>query len=139
MTINTKHALQRLAIALTVLMTISACERTQPIYNVDHDVVPEATQEKLSAKQVGDIIAKTAVSKGWVVNRVKPGLLHCSIKWREHSAVVDITYSKHNYNIHLDSSENLLQSNGMIHRNYNERVQQLQDEIDRKLSGAAYN
>ena len=120
-------------------MAFTACNRMEPVYNIDEAPVPAVAQQKLSSVQVGKIIAKTAVEKGWMVEQVKPGLLHCTIKWSEHSAVVDISYSKKSYSINLDSSQNLKEADGMIHRNYNERVQQLQAEIDKRLSLVAFN
>jgi len=130
---------RKFSIILVMTMAFAACNRMEPVYNVEEDSVPTSTQQKLSSEQVGKIIAKTAIEKGWTVNQVKPGLLHCTLKWQNHSAIIDITYSKKNYSIELDTSQNLKESDGMIHRKYNQRVQQLQNEIDKRLSQVAYN
>jgi hypothetical protein len=121
------------------MIVVASCTRVEPIYNVEDDTVPADVQHKLSSEQVGKIIANAALEKGWTVRHGKPGHMQCTLKWRDHSATVDIAYSKNSYNIELDSSENLLQENGMIHKRYNEYVQQLQNKIDEKLSQADYN
>jgi hypothetical protein len=130
---------QKLSILFVIAMTCAACTRVEPVYNVEDAPVPVSTQQKLSSEQVGKIIAKAALEKGWTATEVKPGLLHCTLQWHGHIAIVDITYSRKDYSIELDSSQNLKESDGMIHRKYNERVQELQNEIDKKLSQIAYN
>jgi len=130
---------RKFSVILVVMVAFTACNRMEPVYNVEEQAIPSGTQQKISSEQVGKIIAKAALDKGWLVNETKPGLLHCTIKWRDHSAVVDITYSNQSYSIELDTSQNLKESDGMIHRKYNERVQALQKEIDKKLSIVAYN
>jgi len=132
------EVLRKLSVILLMTVAFAACTRVEPVYNVEEDVVPTATQQKLSSEQVGKIIAKVAIEKGWTVNEIKPGNLHCTLKWHDHSAIVDITYSKTDYSIELDSSQNLKESDGMIHRKYNERVRDLQNEIDKRLSQVAY-
>jgi hypothetical protein len=130
---------QKLTLTFAVVIAFAACNRMEPIYNVEGDAIPAGTQQKLSSEQVGKAIAKAAIEQGWIVSEVKPGLLHCTIKWKDHSAIADITYTKQDYNIELDSSQNLKESDGMIHRKYNEYVHKLQNEIDKKLSQVAYN
>jgi hypothetical protein len=124
---------------LLVVMAFSACSRTEPVYNVEADAIPVSAQQKLSSEQVGKLIAKAALDKGWSVKEVKPGLMHCTMKWRDHSATIDIKYSKHSYSIELDSSQNLKEEDGKIHRKYNQRIQKLQDEIDKRLSQISFN
>ncbi len=130
---------RKFGIILVMVAAFASCARVEPVYNVEEDVVPAGTHQKYSSEQIGKMIAKTAIEKGWAVNEVKPGQLHCTLKWREHSATADITYSNKEYSIELDSSQNLKESDGMIHRKYNQRVRDLQNAIDKKLSQAAYN
>jgi len=133
------RAWQKLIVLFVMTVTFAACNRMEPVYNVEQDAVPTNAQQKLSSEQVGKIIAKAAIGKGWVVNEVKPGLLHCTLKWQDHLAAIDITYSKQDYSIELDSSQNLKESDGMIHKKYNQRVQDLQSDIDKKLSQTVFN
>jgi hypothetical protein len=130
---------RKFGIIFVMTLAFAACARTEPVYNVEQDSVPASTQQKLSSEQVGKIIAQAALAKGWLVNEVRPGELHCTLKWRDHSASVNITYSKKDYSIGLDSSQNLKASDGMIHRKYNQRVRDLQNEIDKRLSQVSYN
>jgi hypothetical protein len=133
------QAWKKFSILLVMTMAFAACHRLEPVYNVEQDSVPAGVQQKLSSEQIGRMIAKTAAGKGWVVSEVKPGLLHCIFKWRDHSAAINIAYSRQDYSIELDSSENLKESDGMIHRKYNKYVHDLQNEIDKKFSQAAFN
>jgi len=130
--------IRKFSIILMMAMAVTACHRVQPVYNVEGDAIPAAAQQKLSSEQVGKIIRKAALAKGWLVKEAKPGLLHCTLEWRGHTAEIDIAYSREDYSIELDSSENLKESNGNIHYKYNKRVQELQAEIDRRLSRAVY-
>jgi len=130
---------KKFGVVLVLTVTLATCARQQVVYNVDQDAIPPATQQKLSSEQVGKVIAKAALAKGWTVKDIRPGKLHCMLKWRDHTATIDITYSKKEYSIELNSSENLQESDGMIHRRYNEYVRNLQNEIDTKLFDAAYN
>ncbi len=119
---------------IALFLVLAGCNHTQPIYNVEQEAVPVSARQKVSTEQVGAIIVKVASNEGWIVEKTKPGLLHCKLNWREHTAVVDIVYSDKDYSIHHVSSENLKDQDGKIHRKYNERIHQLQDEIDRALS-----
>jgi hypothetical protein len=130
---------RKYGVLLVITIVFAACHRMEPVYNVEQDSVPTGVQQKLSSEHIGKMIAKTAASKGWVVKEVKPGLLHCVLKWKDHSAAINITYSKQDYSIELDSSENLKESDGMIHRKYNQYIRDLQNEIDKKFSEAAFN
>jgi len=120
-----------------VVVALMGCERSQPIYNVESNPVPSIAQKKGASEKIGSIIIKTALANKWLVDKTRPGLLRCSLKFREHTAVVDITYTSSSYSIQHVSSENLLEEGGMIHRKYNQRIHQLQDAIDRELSMTA--
>jgi hypothetical protein len=130
---------RKFGVLLVMTVAFAACHRMEPVYNVEQDSIPTGVQQKLSSEQIGKMIAKTAIGKGWVVSEVKPGLLHCVLKWQDHTAAINITYSKQDYSIELDSSENLKESDGMIHKKYNKYIHDLQGEIDKKFSQAAFN
>lgn len=153
------HVWKKFGIILIVAMAVTACNHLDPVYNIDKAPVPNVAQQKFSSEQIGDIIAKAALNKGWVVDKAAPGLLHCTKKWNNHSAMAgietafsclngcspesitssaNITYSKQSYSIQLDPSQNLNQSDDVTYRRYNQYIQQLQSEIDMELSKAAY-
>lgn len=120
--------------AALVVLALTGCDRTQPIYNVEHAPIQFATKQKITAEQVGALIAKTATTDGWVVTRTKPGVMHAVLSWRDFSASVDIRYTDKDYSILHDTSKNLYEENGKIHGKYNQRVRKLQNEIDLALS-----
>ncbi|HBM90829.1 MAG TPA: hypothetical protein DD400_02995 [Rhodospirillaceae bacterium] len=120
-----------------VVCVLMGCFRTQPIYNVDTVSIPPIAESKGSLEKTGTIITKAAVALRWHVEKVRPGILHCSLRWRRHKAVVAISYSVTNYSIQYLSSENLLEGMGEIHRKYNRNVLQLQNNIDQALAKAS--
>ncbi len=122
-------------IAASLVMSVTACaNRFEPIYNVNADTAPSEAKPRFSTKQLGDLITRVAQNQGWSVTAAKPGLLRCSTKWVNHSASVDIVYSSQSYSVQLGSAANLQDEDGLIHRNYNQRVRDLQREIDRQLA-----
>jgi hypothetical protein len=121
-------------IAITVMLT--ACHRVEPIYDIANSPISVSVDHKYTQEKVGEIITQAALSKGWLVEKVKPGVLRATIKWKEFSAVSSIHYSKTDYSIQLVSSDNLDQKDGKIHHKYNEYVKALQNDIDKNLSSS---
>ncbi len=109
-----------------------ACNRTQPVYTVDDNRIPKPA-ESLTQEQIKDIIIGAAHDKRWRIDEVGPGELRATLNWQNHSAISSILYSKKGYSIKLDSSKNLKEQNGVIHRKYNQEVQALEAEIDKRL------
>lgn len=130
---SVKHLVAICAIGLAV----SACQRTEPIYNVENRTAAVPTSTSPSSKIIDDAIARAAAATGWTLEAIGPGQYRGTIGWRTHTAVVNITYTDQSYSIVLEQSQNLLEGDGQIHRNYNRRVEQLEAEIDRQLSLAA--
>ena len=128
-----KHLVAICAIGLAV----SACQRTEPIYNVENRTAAVPTSTSPSSEIIGDAIVRAAAATGWSLEAIGPGQYRGTMRWHTHSAVVDITYTDLSYSIVLDQSQNLLEGDGQIHRNYNRQVEQLEAEIDRQLSLAA--
>lgn len=122
---------------VVVVLALSACMREKPIYNVDNNAIAYSSVKKLSAGNVRKLITKAARSNRWIVQKIRPGMLRATLRWRSHEAQVNIAYSSKNYSITYASSQNLLEKDGMIHRKYNQRVMELRNEIDRLLSNEA--
>jgi hypothetical protein len=68
------------------------------------------------------------------MNDVGPGVIKARQQNRNHSAEVRITYSATAYSIDYDSSQNLLASQGKIHKNYNRWVRNLDKDIQVSLA-----
>lgn len=101
-----------------------------------HGAIIEAKTEQLSAAQVRGAIIEAATDRGWIVKEDDPGRLLLETFIRRHSAMVTIEYSPTTYDITYTDSENLLYDGTNIHRNYNEWILLLQEQINRRLSEA---
>jgi hypothetical protein len=92
---------------------------------------------RLSADDVGKIIASTALKDKWIADAVMSGVFRCTLQWRIHLAVINISYSDRSYTISYVSSENLQAEGGDIHPKYNKFIRKLRYDIDHALSSAA--
>ncbi len=124
----------RLPLLLVVFAVtcLVGCHREQPIYNVEDSRIPQAAKP-MTLAQVKDAIIQAALDKGWHADEAGPGEVRVTLKWKDHSAVSSVFYTQKTYSIKLDSSVNLKEENGNIHKKYNEEVRALQSEIDRRL------
>ena len=127
-TIQTTLAAAFAALALT------ACQTPQAIYNVDNGAVTPSMAKSVSAAQVRQAIITGGTSLGWKVTDAGPGRLEATLHLRSHTAVVDIPYSSSTYSIKHKRTEGLNESDGMIHRNYNSWVQNLDRAIRTEIS-----
>jgi hypothetical protein len=117
---------------LLIVLALGACQRIQPVYSVQGHAIPAASAS-LAPDQVMQLIVSTAQSKGWLIDPIGPTQVRASQKWRTHSATVIITTDGRTYSINFDGAANLSQSGGVVHREYNERVHALENEIDKRL------
>lgn len=134
-----RSGLKKISALVTVVICVACAPRTEAVYNVAEDPAPTSAPHTLSEKQVGDIIAETATEKHWVVSNRKSGLMHCRLEWDKHVAEIDVTYTKHNYNITLSRTQNLMESDGMIHKRYNQYIHELQDAIDHNIAAGGHS
>ncbi len=127
-----------LGIFLAILV-LSACT-SAPLQNLQGVAVPEkADGTALTANEVRASVMQGCVSKGWTPREQKPGLIHCSINVRSHSAEVAIPYTTREYDIRYVGSTNLDDDGeGRIHRNYNRWVANLSAAIQQELLSKAY-
>jgi hypothetical protein len=119
-----------LAIALAAL---AGCN-TMPIQNVSEAPVVAANGRQLTNAQVREAIVRAGASLGWQIREEAPGLLVGTITLRTHSAVVAIPYTSRTYSVQYRSSQNLYESGGMIHKNYNGWITNLRNGINTQLS-----
>lgn len=119
-------------LGLCVLAAAVGC-RTAPIYNVtDHAIVTSGGKPK-TLEEIKIVIVDAGRARGWIMKDIQPGLLEGELRLRNHVAVVDIKYSTTSYNITYKSSTNLLYDGTEIHKNYNSWIQNLQEEIEKRL------
>mgnify|MGYP001809866184 CR=1 FL=1 len=122
-----------LSIAVIAVGMLTGCNRVQPIYNVQDRPV-QTSGQRLSLDDMEHRIITAAQDRKWIVDRLAPGKLRATLRWRDHAAVVLITFDQDDYSIMNDQSQNLKQEDGLIHRKYNSHVRALAQEIDRALN-----
>ncbi|NOI68253.1 hypothetical protein [Vibrio sp. 99-8-1] len=120
----------KLAAALFLTLIVVGCNRVQPIMNFEDTPVAY----ELQSQDVKAAIIKAASARDWLVKEVKEGELDAKLYVRSHFAEVSITYSNKFYSINYVRSENLKESDGNIHRNYNRWVNNLNVDIQKQLS-----
>jgi hypothetical protein len=120
------------SVALALMLVVAGCNRVQPVYKVENHPVPAVAQTSNLAT-IETAIYEAASSNGWMVEKVNPGLMRATQKWREHAATVDIVYSQKSYSINYAGSANLKADQDYIHRRYNSLVLKLEQEIERRL------
>jgi hypothetical protein len=122
--------------ALCLALTVSACARTQPVYNVTEAPVITASANTPTLAQVRSAIitACVDVDNRWFVDPKIDGQIIAFAQVRRHTAVVDIFYSPTSYSIRYKDSDGLLYDGQQIDRDYNERVQLLAERIDIELN-----
>lgn len=96
---------------------------------------PSYTVTGLSAKQVEKaILDADKADRGWVLKKVKNGVISGKLVNREYMAEVEIPYSASGYTIkYVSSSANLKSDGKNIHRIYNRWVVTLDSDIKKQL------
>lgn len=125
--------MKKIIVAMAIAAALGGCVRTAPILKLE-DVQVVASNSKPTAAQVRQSIITAGTSLGWKMADKSPGVLEGTLVLRTHTAVVEIPYSATKYSIVYRSSENLNESGGMIHSNYNGWVQNLDRTIRTELS-----
>jgi len=118
-------------IMASLLLMLAGC-KTNPILNIQN--TPIEILAKHSSKDIKKAIIRAGTELDWQMKSVKEGHIIGTLYVRTHVAVVDINYSKNNYNIIYKSSKNLKYDGINIHKNYNRWIQVLNRLIQKKLS-----
>ena len=115
------------AAALLAGTALAGCARTAPVQDGGGEFLGRAT-----LTQRADQIRAAGASLGWRIESEGSGVMRGTLLLRSHQAVVQIPYDTQRFAIHYVSSTNLDYENGLIHRNYNGWVQNLQNTIIRQ-------
>ena len=115
----------RLAFAL-LLACVAAC-RSAPIRDVIDAPLPEAWS-RLSVDQADEAIWRAGRKVGWEIERLSPGVLRGTWRYKHYTAVVTITHDRRTLSIRYEESDHLLRD-GEIHSNYNVMVERLLERI----------
>ncbi|MDR2790949.1 MAG: hypothetical protein LBB59_08265 [Campylobacteraceae bacterium] len=114
----------------------AGCSATQqPLYNVQGAQAQSFDGRKLTQAQVEKAILQAGAQRGWVMRKVKDGLISATLNARNHMALVEISYTGSSYNIVYKNSQNLNYDGINIHKNYNSWVRNLDNTIQLDLGG----
>ena len=121
------------AAALAAAFLVAGCT-IAPILQVEQQATTTTSGKPLTQEQVRAAILRAGVALGWQIKDDGPGALVGTLQLRGHVAVVSIPYSATSYSIKYRSSENLNESGGKIHKNYNGWIQNLHRGINAQLN-----
>jgi hypothetical protein len=108
------------------------CNRLHVIYEVSEQPVPIRAQE-LPLREIRNAIIDAAYSRKWRIQEIGRRQLRATYSPRKSTAVVIITYDHKYYSIAYHDSRYLQYGGGLIHRNYNRWVRNLDRDIQRRL------
>ena len=117
--------------ALAILLV--ACSGGPLIKDIDN-VPINVSNPNYDLSDVSKAIRRAGIGLGWKMKERAPGHIVGAVYWRSHLAVVDITYTLYEYSINYMDSTNLGYDGYRIHRNYNSRIEGLNDAVNVQLS-----
>lgn len=115
-------------------LVFAGCGTVQPIQNVQDAPIILPPGKSVTMSQVTTAIMRAGTRLGWQMQPEGPGKLSGRINLRAHSAVIDVEHSTKSYSIKYRDSNNLDAKDGMIHRNYNGWIQNLDKNIRAELT-----
>ena len=115
-------------------LVFAGCATTQPIQNVEKSPIILPPGKSATMQQVTTAIMRAGTRLGWQMQPGSPGKLSGRLDLRKHTALVDVTHDTKTYTIKYRDSTNLDAKDGMIHRNYNSWVQNLDKAIRAELT-----
>lgn len=118
-----------IVLAALALAFLGACGGTQPIQNVQNAPIILPPGKKVSMNDVTTAIMRAGTQLGWQMQPEGPGRISGRLALRTHLAVVDIEHDTKSYTIKYRDSQNLDARDGMIHKNYNGWIQNLDKAI----------
>jgi hypothetical protein len=116
-------------ILIVAALLVTGCGTTQPIYNVQSAAITGPAGKTMSMNEVQQAIMRAGTQLGWQMQPEGPGRISGRLALRTHLAVVDIEHDTKSYSIKYRDSTNLDARDGMIHRNYNGWIQNLEKAI----------
>lgn len=121
--------------ALAAVFAIAGCS-VVPIMNVKNAPITSASGKPLSNIEVRSAILRAGATLGWQMKDEGPNMLVGTLQLRDHLAVIEIPYSSTDYSLKYRSSNNLKESSGNIHKNYNGWIQNLTRGINAQLTAS---
>jgi hypothetical protein len=121
-------------LAATAALGLAGCGTVQPIQNVEKAPIILAPGKSVNMTQVTTAIMRAGTRLGWQMQPEGPGRLSGRIALRTHTAAIDVEHDTKAYSIKYRDSTNLEARDGMIHRNYNGWIQNLDKNIRAELT-----
>jgi len=121
-------------ILAAAVLVVAGCSTTQPVQNVQNSPIILPPGKAVTMQQVTTAIMRAGTRLGWQMQPEAPGRLSGRIALRTHTAVVDVEHDTKSYSIKYRDSTNLDAKDGMIHKNYNGWIQNLDKSIRAELT-----
>jgi hypothetical protein len=115
-------------------LLFAGCGTIQPIQNVEKAPIILPPGKSVNMTQVTTAIMRAGTRLGWQMQPEAPGRISGRIALRAHTAVIDVEHDTKTYTIKYRDSTNLDAKDGMIHRNYNGWIQNLDKNIRAELT-----
>jgi len=128
-----------LVIALGCVGLLSSC-RTSTVYNVDkHPIVTKILGKNITQQEVTNALFDAGASLGWIIQQENASTAKASLFVRNHEVKALINFNTKEFSIEYLSSNNLLDSKGKIHKNYNKWIINLRNAINKNLNQTTGN
>jgi hypothetical protein len=120
-------------LAAAAALALAGCT-TAPIQNVEKaPIVLASGKTSVTMTDVNNAIIRAGTRLGWQMKPESPGRLTGHLALRTHTAIVAVEHDTTTYSIKYRDSTNLDAKDGMIHKNYNGWVQNLDKAIKSEL------
>ena len=120
-------------LAAAAALVLAGCT-TAPIQNVEQaPIVLASGKTSVTMTEVNNAIVRAGTRLGWQMQPQAPGRLRGRLALRTHTAIVDVEHDTKTYSIKYRDSTNLDAKDGMIHKNYNGWIQNLDKAIRAEL------
>lgn len=120
-------------LAAAAALVLAGCT-TAPIQNVEQaPIVLASGKTSVTMTEVNNAIVRAGTRLGWQMQPQAPGRLSGRLALRTHTAIVDVEHDTKTYSIKYRDSTNLDAKDGMIHKNYNGWIQNLDKAIRAEL------
>lgn len=117
-------------------LALSGCAGTQPINNVVNAPFNLPPGKNLTMTQIQRAIVVAGTQLGWQMTPTGPGKVTGRLALRTHVADVDVEHDTKSYSIKYRDSQNLNARDGMIHKNYNGWIENLDRAIRTQVQNA---
>jgi hypothetical protein len=118
-------------------LALAGCATTEPINNVLNAPLSYPQDKPLSQSEVQRAIIDAGKGLGWAMQTTGPGRVTGRLMLRSHVAEIDIEHNAKTYSIQYRDSQNLDARDGLIHKQYNHWVVNLDKAIQAQVNNAA--